>query len=81
MAQVTVKLNNVEFNFDNYQVSDNLIADVQESYEDKIVTLDVYDKDPDEEFFGDYVIEAITDYLQNVSGWQPVDYNFEIVAR
>jgi hypothetical protein len=60
-------------------VSDNLITEVEESYEDKIVTL--HDVKDDDEFFQDYVIEAITDYLQNVSGWKPVDYNFEIVTR
>jgi hypothetical protein len=79
IVTVKVKLNNVQFDFKDadLEISDWHMEQIQNHYEDKIVEVEA-ENDP--EYFDDYVIEAVTDHLSNVSGWCVNDYDYSIVS-
>jgi hypothetical protein len=77
MAFVTVKLSNVVFDFSGSDVDENYMNNTEADYDHKVVEVEIED---DEEYFEDYLIEALTDYLSDASGWCVKDYDHEIVT-
>jgi hypothetical protein len=79
MAFVTVKLSNVQFDFSGSDVDENYMNDTEANYDHRVVEVEV-DVNTDDEYFEDYLIEALSDYLSDVSGWCVKDYDHEIVT-
>jgi hypothetical protein len=79
MAFVTVKLSNVVFDFSGSDVDENYMNNTEADYDHKVVEVEVEIED-DKEYFEDYLIEALTDYLSDASGWCVKDYDHEIVT-
>ena len=77
MAFVTVKLSNVVFDFSGSDVDENYMNDTEANYDHRVVEVEIAD---DKEYFEDYLVEALTDYLSDVSGWCVKDYDHEIVT-
>ena len=79
IVTVKVKLNNVTFDFKDSEceMDEWSMNDIESHYEDKVVEVEV-ENDP--EYLQDYVIEAVTDHLSNVSGWCVDDYDYAIVS-
>jgi hypothetical protein len=77
MAFVTVKLSNVVFDFSGSDVDENYMINTESDYDHKVVEVEIED---DKEYFEDYLVEALTDYLSDVSGWCVKDYDYDIVT-
>ena len=79
IVTVKVKLNNVVFDFKDAdaEIDEWNMNSIESHYEDKIVEVEV-ENDP--EYFQDFIIEAVTDHLSNVSGWCVNDYDYAIVS-
>jgi hypothetical protein len=78
MIEVQVKVKYVVFDFsgDN-DVDENYMNDVEESYRDKIFTIEI-NEDP--EYFVDFIVEELSDKLSEDSGWCVSDYDYEVVT-
>jgi hypothetical protein len=79
MAKLQVKVSNVDFDFSGSDVDENYMIDITEDYEGKILEVE-FDDPEEEKYFEDYLIEALTDHISNVSGWCVNDYDYEIVT-
>ena len=79
MAFVTVKLSNVVFDFSGSDVDENYMINTESDYDHKVVEVEV-GANTDDEYFEDYLVEALTDYLSDVSGWCVEDYDYDIVT-
>ena len=79
MAFVTVKLSNVVFDFSGSDVDENYMINTKSDYDHKVVEVEV-GANTDDEYFEDYLIEALSDYLSDVSGWCVEDYDYDIVT-
>ena len=79
IVSVKVKLNNVVFDFKDSEneLDEWSMNDIESHYEDKVVEVEV-ENDP--EYFEDFIIEAVTDHLSDVSGWCVNDYDYAIVS-
>ena len=79
IVTVQVKLNNVIFDFKDSEceIDEWNMNSIESHYEDKIVEVEV-ENDP--EYLQDFIIEAVTDHLSNVSGWCVNDYDYAIVS-
>jgi hypothetical protein len=79
IVSVKVKLNNVVFDFKDAdaEIDEWNMNSIESHYEDKIVEVEV-ENDP--EYFEDFIIEAVTDHLSDVSGWCVDDYDYAIVS-
>ena len=77
--KLDVKVSNVQFDFSgDYDVDENYKFNLTEDYEGKIIQIE-FDVD-DEEYFEDYLIEALTDKISDISDWCVLDYDYEIVT-
>ena len=79
MAKLQVKVSNVDFDFSGSDVDENYKIDITEDYEGKILEVE-FDDPEEEKYFEDYLIEALTDHISNVSGWCVNDYDYEVVT-